>query len=126
MSTKPAGDPLAIERPDPLVGQHWSDGPAERLDKLLDQAGISNTQLADELGMTDGAISRYRSGERVPNAERLAYMLRRAGASADQVLGIGAHESLLERLKRKIVAEIDVEIHDARVRVVPEESGNKI
>ena len=68
----------------------WADGPAERLDKLLERANLSNTEVALALGVGDSAVSRWRSGERVPNADVLGEMVRMAGGSADAVLGLPA------------------------------------
>lgn len=61
---------------------------APRLDAILKRAGLTNVALADEMGLSDGQVSRFRSGERMPTPDQLAYMIRRAGGSADEVLGI--------------------------------------
>ena len=41
---------------------------AERVKKLLDARGISQRELADEVGITEVTMSRYITAERVPSA----------------------------------------------------------
>lgn len=67
----------------------WNDdGGAARLDKLLRDAGLNSTRVADELNVDRSLVSRWRSGERVPDAEQLAAMVILAHGSADDVLGV--------------------------------------
>jgi transcriptional regulator with XRE-family HTH domain len=64
------------------------NGSATRLDKLLAEADISSADLARELRLDPSTITKYRNGTRIPDADALAYMIKRAGGSADEVLGI--------------------------------------
>jgi len=70
------------------VAARWSDGPAQRLDGLLKAAGLRDVDLARAMKLDASTINRYRSGERVPNADVLADMVERAAGSADEVLGL--------------------------------------
>lgn len=70
------------------MAEPWEDGPARRLDRLLEAAGVRNVDLATELELDQSTISKYRSGERQPRAYELAYMVERAHGSADEVLGL--------------------------------------
>jgi transcriptional regulator with XRE-family HTH domain len=72
------------------VAERWVDGPARRLDQLLEAAEVKNIDLARQLDLDPSTISKYRSGERVPRADELAAMIERAGGSADEVLGLRA------------------------------------
>lgn len=66
----------------------WKDGPCRRLDKLLREAGLSNVAVAKSLGVSDGAVSKWRAGENTPNADTLAAILELCRGSADFVLGL--------------------------------------
>lgn len=81
-------------------------GPAARLDKLLEQAGLSSAQLARELKIDPSTVTKYRNGTRVPDANTLAYLVKRAGGSADEVLGLKPSVPSAARL-RQHVAELD-------------------
>lgn len=88
----------------PLWGA--KNGPASRLDKLLEDAEISSAQIARELSVDPSTITKYRKGSRIPDADALAYMVKRAGASADEVLGLKPAGSVTSRaaLQRQLVA----------------------
>lgn len=72
------------------MAEAWNKGPCKRLDELLEDADLSNVAVAEKLGVTDGTVSRWRSGDRVPNADTLASILELCGGSADHVLGLSA------------------------------------
>jgi transcriptional regulator with XRE-family HTH domain len=61
---------------------------APRLDQALKAARLTNVQLGAEMGVDNSTISRFRSGERKPSPDELAYLCMRAGVSADEILGI--------------------------------------
>lgn len=66
----------------------WTDGQAQRLDALLRRAKLSNVLIGKTLGVSNATVSRWRSGERVPNADTFGAMIEMAKGSADEVLGI--------------------------------------
>lgn len=68
----------------------WSEGSASRFDRMLTKAGITNAELAKLTHMHASTFSKWRSGERVPNADALAYMVALAHGSTDEVLGLNA------------------------------------
>ena len=61
---------------------------ALRLHALLKRAKLSSAQLARELKCHPSTIVKYRKGSRVPDGPTLAYMVSRAGGSADEILGL--------------------------------------
>jgi transcriptional regulator with XRE-family HTH domain len=92
---------------------------AARLDQLLQNAGISSAQLGRELKVDPSLVSRWRNGERVPDVEQFAHMVRRAGASADEVLEIKPGGSVASRaaLAQELAALAEqVQSLGARVR----------
>lgn len=88
----------------------WKAEAAERLDAALEAAHKRTTDVARALraagiSADPSMVSRWRSGERVPDADQLAAMLKLCGGSADVVLGLSGHvgaenEQLLAALQR--------------------------
>jgi transcriptional regulator with XRE-family HTH domain len=76
---KPAQNPATLA---------WIDAGAPRLDWLLKKRGLTNAQVGKALAMDPTAISRFRNGRRVPDADQLAAMVVLARGSVDDVLGI--------------------------------------
>ena len=85
---------------------------AGRLDKLLEDLEISNVELARRIGTKDSAVSRWRSGTRAPNPDRLVDVCRATGLSADEILGLDtdrdwpSHEAARARRLLGAVAEV--------------------
>lgn len=78
----------------------WRSQGALRLDRVLRLAHLTNVKVAQHLSADPSLVSRFRSGERVPDADHLATMLELAGASADAVLGLVPLE-VVERVTRE-------------------------
>jgi transcriptional regulator with XRE-family HTH domain len=74
-----------------------------RLDRALKRTGLTNEQIAAKMGKTHSAISKWRSGERMPSPDELAYLCICAGISADEVLGIRplSRERLIDELEEQ-------------------------
>jgi transcriptional regulator with XRE-family HTH domain len=79
-----------------------------RLDQALHRMGLTSTQLAREMGLDASIINRYRSGDRTPSPTRLAYLIRRANASADEILGLrpSMRDELIDELETNLMAFI--------------------
>jgi transcriptional regulator with XRE-family HTH domain len=74
----------------------WKAEAAERLDAALEAAQKRTTDVARALRAAGikadpSMVSRWRSGERIPDADQLAAMLKLCGGSADAVLGLSGH-----------------------------------
>lgn len=74
----------------------WQQSAADRLDRLLSEAGLRNVDISRAMVSAgfkadQSMVSRWRSGERVPDADQLYGLLRLCGGSADVVLGISGH-----------------------------------
>ena len=65
-----------------------------RLKQLRKQAGLTQAQLAQQLGVTKSLISFYELQERIPSPEILIKLSKTFHVSADYLLGINASESL--------------------------------
>jgi transcriptional regulator with XRE-family HTH domain len=66
----------------------WKDVGAPRLNALLKARGLTNGQVARQVGVDPSLISKFRHGRRVPDADQLAVMVGAAEGSVDDVLGI--------------------------------------
>lgn len=70
----------------------------ERLQLLLHQRNMTQKQLAERAEITEAAISKYVSGERMPSMPLLARIVQALDTSADFLLGI---ENSLNDKKQK-------------------------
>lgn len=61
---------------------------AERVKKLLDARGISQRELADEVGITEVTMSRYITAERVPSATLIPSFAKALHVTCDYLIGV--------------------------------------
>ena len=59
-----------------------------RIASLLREKGITQRELADRIGATEGAVSKYVNGEREPRAEMLANIATVLGTTSEALLGM--------------------------------------
>ena len=64
--------------------------------------GISQKELAATIGVTEGVISRYVSGERDPKPEMIANIATALHATSDYLLGIEKDDFVYPRVRRLI------------------------
>lgn len=64
--------------------------------------GISQKELASRLGITEGVISRYVSGEREPKPDMIANIATALHTTSDYLLGIEHDEFDYPRIRRMI------------------------
>lgn len=62
---------------------------AERIYTLRRRAGLSQDQLAERLGVSRQAVSRWENGSATPGLEKLQGMCRCFGVTMDQLTGAG-------------------------------------
>lgn len=60
----------------------------QRLKYVLDLRGISQRKLAENIGVTEAAMSRYIKNERKPNYGVIIDICRELNISADWLLGL--------------------------------------
>ncbi len=58
-----------------------------RLKGLRNKKGMTQKELADMLGVTDGAIGMWERGRREPDGDKLSQLARIFGVSVDYLLG---------------------------------------
>lgn len=58
-----------------------------RIQRLLDQKGISRKEFSEMTSLTEAAISRYINNQREPKAITLSIMANALGVSVDTLLG---------------------------------------
>ena len=61
---------------------------AERLKELRKEKGITQEQLAEETGLTQGALTRYENGLRSPAANAIITLAKYFGVTTDYLLGV--------------------------------------
>lgn len=61
---------------------------AERMKKLRLESKMKQTEVAEALGISISAYTRYEYGQREPNATTIAAMARLYKVSADYLLGL--------------------------------------
>lgn len=59
----------------------------QRIRTLLKNSGMSQRELAERVGATESAVSKYVSGEREPRAEVLANIATALGTTVEYLLG---------------------------------------
>lgn len=70
---------------------------SKRLRLLLDNMGLSQKDFASITGLTESAVSKYLSGERIPNAGTLISIANATGVSPNWILGYGS-DDVMERM----------------------------
>lgn len=60
---------------------------AERTKALLEEHGMTQRELAEQVGITEVSISRYMSGQRIPKATVIVKCAKALGVSADYLVG---------------------------------------
>ena len=60
----------------------------KRISESLAKRGMTQKELAERLGVSDGALSRYISGEREPKPGMVANIATALGTTSDYLLGI--------------------------------------
>lgn len=77
----------------------------ERLKELIDKKGISQKELAEKVGCTNAAISRYIKGNRVPRAGVLTKIAIVLDTTSDYLLeGVPTDVTDELRLAKKLIA----------------------
>ena len=59
-----------------------------RIASLLREKGMTQRELANRIGATEGAVSKYVNGEREPRAEMLANIATVLGTTSETLLGL--------------------------------------
>lgn len=62
------------------VASPWTFGLHDRLDKALTVAGVSNSEMAEYLGISSNTIGNYISGRTTPKKQTLRLWAMRTGA----------------------------------------------
>ena len=94
-----------------------------RLAKLRKDAGMSQLQLAEKLGITQSLISRYERGDRRMYDDLLAEVARILGVTPNDILGIGATKKINtdeESISRRLVKNMK------RIESLPRRAQDKL
>ncbi len=80
----------------------------EKISMLLSEQRITQKELAERIGVTEGAMSRYVTGTREPKPEVIANIATALHTTSDYLLGIENKQSLhriIARNAKKMTAE---------------------
>lgn len=77
-----------------------------RLKYLIQREDISQKDLANDVGITESAMSRYMSGERIPHGETLKNLAVALRTNADYLLGNSNIENSQDNLNFDEITEI--------------------
>lgn len=72
---------------------------SERLVALMKKNKLSQKKLAQKVGVTQPAMSRYVRGDRIPRSDTLERISKALGTTTDDLLGV-PESVYLERIKR--------------------------
>lgn len=67
----------------------WLNEFGERLKKMLETSGISQKELAKGTGLSEGAISNYINGRRIPSVKALINMSYELDCTLDELMEFG-------------------------------------
>jgi len=70
-----------------------------RLSKILEQNGMKQKELADEIGTTEVTIHRYIKDKRVPRADTIVNIAKALHTTTDELLGLEKEQTNEEWLK---------------------------
>ena len=92
-----------------------ADAFSDRLRQALNNAGMTQKQLADAAGVTEAAVSHYLAGDRIPRSSVVASMAKVLLCSVDELLGVDTNEESIgyDKLCR-ILARKSGEYSDAQ------------
>lgn len=70
----------------------------KRLRELIEREGISQRELAEDIGITEAALSRYMNGNRIPNGENLYNLATALRTTTDYLLGRDDEENFNKQI----------------------------
>lgn len=73
-----------------------------RISELLKKTNVQQKELADRVGVSEGVMSRYISGDRDPKPEMLANIATALKTTSDYLLGIEENDYSYSKVKRMI------------------------
>ena len=89
-----------------------------RIAALRREAGLSQTELAQELGISASAIGMYEQSRREPSAQMLVQLAKKFGVSVDYLLTgrEPQHLQQLEQMLQHRIAEADLRLSQRKER----------
>lgn len=104
---------------------------ANRLVELRRKKGLSQEELADLLGVSRQAVSKWERAEASPDTDNLICLAKIYGVSLDELLGIHVEKESKEKEPKEKEATIDIDDQEAHVHVqgkvnVNDGAGNEV
>jgi len=88
---------------------------SRRIDRRLKALGLKDAEVVRRTGISSAAISRYRSGQRLPSTKHIPALCRVLEWSADELLGIKPVDRAydpLDRQAHQLIEEIREAVYD--------------
>ena len=79
----------------------------KRVAEMLEKRNMAQKELADRIGISEGVISRYISGDRDPKPEMIANLATALHTTSDYLLGIENEEFDYPRVRRILARNSD-------------------
>lgn len=94
-----------------MTADETAEGFKRRLREAMEAAGVDQRQLAQRLGISESAVSKWFTSGQAPNLNALAAMPRALHVSLDWLVGV---EGAAEPNGRKIAAAVEEALATAR------------
>lgn len=99
---------------------------ANRLVELRRKKGLSQEELADLLGVSRQAVSKWERAEASPDTDNLIYLAKIYGVSLDELLGIQVEKEAKEKEATIDIEDQDVHVHAQGKVNVNDGEGNEV
>lgn len=94
-AVSPRAYPLCKVTKTDQLQEAWDEQVRDRLSYAIKSAGMTQRALAEAVGLTEGAVSRWLSATTIPT-EKLQAVCRALGVSADWLLGLAQERTPAE------------------------------
>lgn len=90
----------------------------KRISESLKKSNMQQKELAERIGITEGVISRYISGDREPKPETIANIATALHTTSDYLLGIENDEFDYPRVRRMIARNASAMTDDEKKALI--------
>jgi transcriptional regulator with XRE-family HTH domain len=99
-------DPKEAERVIHKYRQTISQNVKELIQSLRSRDNLTQTDLAQKLGINRSLICQYESGDRYPSMESIIKLALYSGQSIDSIIGVGEAKYKLNKGEEKVIKKL--------------------